>query len=112
MGCPKQREYEININEIRKMDTFSQVYKIIVAGLIVSIICAYFFQGKQDKTGLYIIVSVICCISLFYIVVFMIPKLSKDNYDHQITLYRRELGEEGDFFDLSIDETIANLSSE
>ena len=35
------------------------------------------------------------------------PKLDKDNYDNQITLYKRKLSEGGDFFDLQIDEGIA-----
>ena len=111
-GCQHKREYEININEIRKMDTYSQMYKIIIAGLIVAIICSYFFQGQKDKSNLYMIVTVIFSACLLYVVVYMLPKIGKDAYDHQIKLYRRELGEEGDFFDLSIDEVIASAASE
>ena len=102
----KQREYEININEIRSMDTKNNIYKIIVVGLNVAILWGYFYQGQQDKTGLYIVVVLIFSICLFYIAIYMLPKLDKDNYDNEISLYRRELGQDADFFDLSVDEMI------
>jgi len=110
--CTKQRQYDININQIRTMDTMEQVYKIIIAGLIVSISISYFFVSQEDKSSLYIMIAVIFSVCLFYIILYQLPKLNKDNYDHQITMYRRELGGDADFYDLSIDEVIASASSE
>jgi len=110
--CTKQRQYDININQIRIMDTMEQVYKIIIAGLIVSISISYFFVSQEDKSSLYIMIAVIFSVCLFYIILYQLPKLNKDNYDHQITMYRRELGGDADFYDLSIDEVIASASSE
>jgi len=94
------------------MDTMEQVYKIIIAGLIVSISISYFFVSQEDKSSLYIMIAVIFSVCLFYIILYQLPKLNKDNYDHQITMYRRELGGDADFYDLSIDEVIASASSE
>ena len=111
-NCTKQRQYDININQIRIMDTMEQVYKIIIAGLIVSISISYFFVSQEDKSSLYIMIAVIFSVCLFYIILYQLPKLNKDNYDHQITMYRRELGGDADFYDLSIDEVIASASSE
>ena len=110
--CTKQRQYDININKIRTLDTMEQVYKIIIAGLIVSITMSYFYISQPEKDSLYIMVGVIFSACLFYIIIYQLPKLNKDNYDHQITLYRRELGGDADFYDLSIDEIIASASSE
>ena len=99
-----KRQYDININEIRKMDIYTEVYKIIVSGLIVSVFLAFIIK---DTSALYVSIVSVFIICLFYILLFIMPKLDKDNYDNQITLYKRELSEGGDFFDLQIDEGIA-----
>jgi len=99
-----KRQYNININEIRKMDVYTEVYKIIVSGLIVSVFIAFVIK---DTTALYVSIVSVFTICLFYLLLFIMPKLDKDNYDNQITLYKRKLSEGGDFFDLQIDEGIA-----
>ena len=99
-----KRQYDINMNEIRGLDIHTEVYKIIVSGLIVSVFIAFIIK---DANTLYIVIVTIFLICLFYILLFIMPKLDNDNYDNQITLYNRELSEGGDFFDLQIDEGIA-----
>ena len=112
MTCTKQRQYDININEIRKLDTMSQIYKVVIAGLIVAVFISYFFLGYEDKTYLYVMISIIFLGCLLCILLYILPKLNKDDYDHQIILYRRELSQDSDFYDMTVDEIIASASSE
>ena len=105
MNSTKKRQYEINMNQIVRLDIITQIYKIVITGLIIAVLLGFFIPlMTSNKTTYYFMVGVIACICMFYVLLYLVPRLDRDNYNQNITLYERKLSKTNDIFDLTVNE--------